>query len=84
LRYSLDHLFTNTQAGSRFANKTRQAIAFEPRRTQRTHLIVYAGGYFAIVETLHFVQMVLPLSPPVQEQLRTWLVEHLNQMQKRE
>jgi hypothetical protein len=45
---------------------------------------VYAGGYFAIFETLHFVQMVLQLSPPVQEQLRTWLVEHLNQIQKRE
>ncbi len=84
LSYSLYHLFTNTQAGARFANKTRQAIAFEQLRTQRTHIIVYAGGYFAIFETLHFVQMVLQLSPPVQEQLRTWLVEHLNQIQKRE
>jgi len=26
----------------------------------------------------------LQLSPPVQEQLRMWLVEHLNQIQKRE
>jgi len=26
----------------------------------------------------------LQLSPPAQEQLRTWLVEHLNQIQKRE
>ena len=81
---SLYHVFTNTQAGTRFANKTRQAMAFEPLRTQRTHIIVYAGGYFAIFETLHFVQMVLQLSPPVQEPLRTWLVEHLNQIQKRE
>jgi hypothetical protein len=77
-------VFTNTQAGSRFANKTRQAIAFEQLRTQRTHIIVYAGGYFAIFETLHFVQLVLQLSPPVQGQLRTWLGEHLNQIQKRE
>jgi hypothetical protein len=84
LRYSLDHLFTNPQAGSRFANKTRQAIAFEQLRTQRTHLIGYVGGSFAIVDTLHFVQMVVPLSPPVQEPRRTWLVEHRNQMQKRE
>src|SRR5262249_23182790 len=75
LSSSLDHLFTNTPAGSRFANKTRQALAFEPLRTQRTHMIVYAGGYCAIFETLHFVQLVLPLSPPVQEQLRTGLVE---------
>ena len=84
LSYSLYHLFTNTQAGTRFANKMRQAIAFEQLRTQRTHIIVYAGGHFEIFETLRFVQMVLQLSPPVQDRLRTWLVEHLNQMQKRE
>ncbi len=84
LSYSLYHLFANTQAGTRFADKTRQAVAFEQLRTQRTHIIVYAGGFFEIFETLRFVQMVLQLSPPVQEQLRTWLAEHLNQIQKRE
>src|ERR671922_43869 len=84
LSYSLYHLFTNTQRGARFADKTRQALAFEQLRTQRTHIIVYAGGHFEIFETLRFVQMVLQLSPPVQERLRTWLVEHLNQIQKRE
>ena len=84
LSYSLYHLFANTQAGTRFANKTRQAIAFEQLRTQRTHIIVYAGGYFDIFETLSLVQMVLQLSPPVQAHLCTWLAEHLNQIQKRE
>jgi hypothetical protein len=84
LSYSLYHLFANTQPGARFADKTRQAIAFEQLRTQRTHIIVYAGGSFEIFETLHFVQRVLQLSPPVQEHLRTWLAEHLNQIQKRE
>jgi len=82
--YSLYHLFANTQRGMRFADKTRQALAFEQLRTQRTHIIVYAGGHFEIFETLHFVQMVLQLSPPVQEQLRTWLSQYLNQIQKRE
>jgi hypothetical protein len=84
LSYSLYHLFANTQAGTRFADKTRQALAFEQLRTQRTHIIVYAGDYFEIFETLRFVQMVLQLSASVQEHLRTWLSEHLNQMQKRE
>jgi hypothetical protein len=84
LSYSLYHLFSNTQAGARFADKTRQAIAFEQLRTQRTHIIVYAGGYFEIFETLNFVQMILQLSSSVQEQLRTWLAEHLNQIPKRE
>ena len=84
LSYSLYHLFANTQAGARFADKTRQAIAFEQLHTQRTHIIVYAGGYFEIFETLRFVQMVLQLPPTVQEQLHTWLSEHFDQMQKRE
>jgi hypothetical protein len=84
LSYSLYHLFANTRAGARFADKTRQAIAFEQLRTHRTHIIVYAGGYFEIFETLRFVQMVLQLTPLVQEHLRTWLAEHLSQIQKRE
>src|SRR6266568_5509169 len=84
LSYSLYHLFANTKRGARFADKTRQALAFEQLRTQRTHVIVYARGHFELFETLRFVQMVLQLSPPVQERLRTWLVEHLNQIQKRE
>jgi hypothetical protein len=51
LSYRLYHLFANTQAGARCADKTRQAIAFEQLRTQRTPSIVYAGGSFEIVET---------------------------------
>ncbi len=84
LSYSLYHLFANTQAGTRFADTPRQALAFEQLRTQRTHIIVYAGGSFEIFETLRFVQMVLQLSPPVQERLRHWLDEHLHTVQKRE
>ena len=84
LSSSLYHLFANTPRGSRFADKTRQALAFEPLRTQRTPIIVYAGGHLEIFETLRFVQLVLQLSPPVQERLRTWLGEHLDQIQKRE
>lgn len=59
LRYRLYHRFANTQAGKRCADKTRQAIAFAQLRPQRTHIIVYAGEYFEIFETLNFVQMVL-------------------------
>jgi hypothetical protein len=83
-RYSLSQLFANTQAGTRFADKARQAMAFEQLRTQRTPIIVEARGYVETFETLRFIQMVLHLSPPVQERLRTWLAAHLNQIQKRE
>jgi hypothetical protein len=84
LSYSLYHVFSNTQAGSRFADKTRQAIALEQLCTHRTHVIVYAGGYFEIFETLSFVHLVLGLPPPVQARLRQWLGEHLKHIEKRE
>src|SRR5262245_41287497 len=84
LSYSLYHLFVNKQTGARFDDKTRQEIAFEQLRTHSTHMNVYAMSSFEIFETLHFIHRVLQLSPPVQEHLRTWLGEHLNQIQKRE
>jgi hypothetical protein len=84
LSYSLYHLFSNTQAGLHFADKTRQAIALEQLCTHRTHVIVYAGGYFEIFETLSFVHLVLGLSPPVQARLRQWLDAHLKHIEKRE
>ena len=83
LSYSL-HLFAHPQAGARFADKTRHAIACEQLRTQRPPIIVYAGSDVDILETLRWVQMVLHFSPPGQEQLRTWLAVHLKQVQKRE
>ena len=84
LSYSRYHLFSNTRAGARFADKTRQALAFEQLRSRRTHIIAYAGGYFEIFETLSFVRFVLQLPAAVQERLRHWLDEHLHTVQQRE
>jgi hypothetical protein len=84
LSYSLYQLFANTVAGARFAGKTRQAIAFEQLKTRRTQVIVYAGEYFEIFETLSFVYLVLNLSTAVQTRLRHWLEEFLPQVTKRE
>jgi hypothetical protein len=84
LSYSLYQLFANTAAGSRFAGKTRQAIAFEQLKSRRTNVIVYAGGYFEIFETLSFVHLVLHLPPGVQARLKHWLEDHLPQLAKRE
>jgi hypothetical protein len=84
LSYSLYHLFANTQAGARFANKTRQAIALEQLWTQRTPVIVYAGGYFEIFETLPFVRLVLGVPSSIQARLCQWLDEHLKHPEKRE
>jgi Transposase DDE domain len=84
LSYRLYHLFTNTQAGARFADKTRQALAFAQLRSRRTHVIAYAGGYFEIFETLSFARFLLQLPAAAQDRLRHWLDEHLHTVQKRE
>ena len=84
LSYSLYHLFSNTQAGARFADKTRQALAFEQLRSRRTHVIVYAGGSFEIFETLSFAHFILQLPASAQERLRHWLDEHLHPVIQRE
>jgi hypothetical protein len=84
LSYSLYHLFANTQAGTRFADKTRQALAFDQLRSRRTQVIAYAGGYFEIFETLSFAHFILQLPAAAQERLRHWLDEHLHTVQKRE
>jgi Transposase DDE domain len=78
LSYSLYHLFSNTKAGARFADKTRAALAFEQLRTRRTHVIVYvATGYFEIFETLSFVQLILQLPPHIQARLKDWFDQQL-------
>jgi Transposase DDE domain len=84
LSYSLYQLFANTQAGARFADKTRQALAFEQLRSSRTHVIAYAGGSFEIFETLSFARFILQLPASAHERLRHWLDEHLYTVQKRE
>ena len=84
LAYSLYQLFANTQAGARFAGKTRQAIALEQLKSKRTHIIVYARGYFEIYETLRFMQIVIGLPPDIQGKLGKWLGEHLSSVKKRE
>jgi hypothetical protein len=81
---SLSHLCSTTQAGARFADKTRQALAFEQLRTRRTHVIACAEGYCEIFETLSVARFILQLPASAQERLRYWLDDHLHTVQKRE
>ena len=84
LSYSLYPLFSNTQAGARVADKTRQALAFAQLRTRRTHVMAYAEGYCEIFETLRFARLLLQLPASAPERLRSWLDDHLHTVQKRE
>jgi hypothetical protein len=78
------HRLTNRQAGVRWADTTRQALALAPLRPQRTPMSVYAGGFFAIFETRSVAHGILQLPAAAQDQLRHWLDAHLHTVQKRE
>ena len=81
---SLSQLFCNTQAGSRVADKTRQARAVEQLRSRRTPVMAYAGSYCASFETLSFARFLWQLPAVAQERLRYWLDHHLHTVQQRE
>ena len=85
LSYSLYQLFANTKRGVRFADKTRQALAFEQLRTQRTHVIVYAGGHFELFWRRCALSRWCCNCPHLCKSAYVLgLVEHLYQIQKRE
>ena len=67
LRDRLSPLCSNTRAGARLADKTRQALAFAQLRSRRTPLMAYAGGSCAIFATLSCVRGVLQLPAAVPE-----------------
>src|SRR2546422_47441 len=46
LSYSLYQLFTNTQAGAPFSDKTPPTLALGQLRQRRTHIIAAAVGHF--------------------------------------
>ena len=79
----LSPLFATTQTGARVADKTRQALAFEPRRSRRTPGMAAAGGYVEICATLRFASFILPRPASAQGRWRHWLDEHFHTVQKR-
>ncbi len=77
-------LKSNMHAYREAVSIAEMEAAWEPHPSRRAHVIVYAGGYFEIFETFRFVRLVLGLTAPVQERLRSWLDEHISNVKKQE
>jgi hypothetical protein len=68
--YNLCHVYGQTQAGQRFAGKTKRARQREVRREGTRRLVVIAGPYYAVLEELDVAEVFLEVEGAPKERLR--------------
>jgi hypothetical protein len=68
--YNLCQVYGQTQAGERFAGKTKQARQREIRREGTRQLVVIAGPYYAVLEELDVADVLLEVEGGPKERLR--------------
>jgi hypothetical protein len=70
LAYNLCQVYGQTQAGQRFAGKTKRARQRELRREGTRRLVVIAGPYYAVLEELDVAEVLLEVEGEPKERLR--------------
>jgi hypothetical protein len=70
LAYNLCQVYGQTQAGQRFAGKTKQARQRELRRDGVRRMVVIAGPYYAVLEELDVADVLLEVEGAPKERLR--------------
>jgi hypothetical protein len=68
--YNLCQVYGQTQAGQRFAGKTKRARQRELRRDGTRRLVVIAGPYYAVLEELDVADVLLDVEGAPKERLR--------------
>jgi hypothetical protein len=68
--YNLCQLYGQTEAGQRFAGKTKRARQREERRQRRAQVVVVAGGYYAVFDWTVVAGELLAAEGAVKERLR--------------
>lgn len=68
--YNLCQVYGETEAGQRFAGKTKQARQRELRREQTRRVVVIAGPYYAVLEELDVAEVLLEVEGEAKERLR--------------
>jgi hypothetical protein len=69
--YNLCQVYGQTQAGQRFAGKTKRARQRELRREETRRLVVIAGPYYAVLEELDVAEVLLAVEGAPKERLRS-------------
>jgi hypothetical protein len=70
LGYNLCQVYGQTDAGQRFAGKTKRARQRELRRDGTRRLVVIAGSYYAVLEELDVAEVLLEVEEAPRERLR--------------
>jgi len=78
LAYNLFQVYANTQAGRRFADKTKQKLEREQGRNPPTYLLVCTYDAFGVYETKSLLYILLDLPDDVRRKIRTLLPQRLN------
>jgi len=76
LVYSLIQIYLNISSLSNLANKTMESLMAEESVGENT-VIMYAGGYYAILDTNEALYQVVELEGKPREMFRKWIREFL-------
>ncbi len=70
LSYNLCEIYSNTQSGQKFADKTLRQLRRQQARNHDVAMVVYAGAYFAVFNVKFLIWLLLDLPKDIQELLR--------------
>ena len=70
LSYNLCEIYSNTQSGQKFADKTLRQLRRQQARNHDVAMVVYAGTYFAVFNAKYLIWLLLGVPKDIQERLR--------------
>lgn len=73
LAYNLFQVYANTEAGRRFAGKTKQRLEREQRRSGAVYFLVCTAGAFGVYEANQILYLLLDLPQEVRQTIRALL-----------
>ena len=73
ISYNLCQLYGQTEAGERFAGKTKRARQRAARREGEARLVVVAGPYYAVLTWREVAAILLAVEGAAKERLRALL-----------
>jgi hypothetical protein len=75
--YNLCQLYGQTEAGQRFAGKTKRARQRELRRQRRVSVVVVAGAAYAVFDWAVVAEVLLAVEGAAKERLRALVQRQL-------
>jgi hypothetical protein len=66
----LCEIYSNTQSGQKFADKTLRQLRRQQARNHDVAMVVYAGAYFAVFNAKYLIWLLLDAPKDAQERLK--------------